>query len=140
MNVRFIEWMPIGAQSTVTSMSEMQIKQILTTTYGEVKIFSQPLGNGPARYYEVDGLKGKIGFISAVSHHFCETCNRVRITSDGFLKTCLAFNHGADLKQAMKDNTLETDILSALKMKPKKHLFGQDFANRERKNMIQIGG
>ena len=140
IHVRFIEWMPIGQTKPIKSMSEATIKTLIAEHYGEVKPFLGALGNGPARYYEVANFKGKIGFISAMTHDFCATCNRVRITSDGFLKTCLAFNQGVDLKQALKNDCLAAEILSVLKKKPKKHLLGQDFAQKELKNMIQIGG
>lgn len=139
-NVRFIEKMPMGNQVATSALSEAEIKHLLTQHYGEVTPFLQPLGNGPARYYEVEGFKGKVGFISAMSRHFCETCNRMRVTSDGFLKTCLAFSHGVNLKQAISDGCLEAKILEALQEKPKRHLFGQEVENKELKSMIQIGG
>ena len=57
----------------------------------------KPLGNGPCTYYTVDGFEGKIGFISAISHKFCSQCNRIRLTSQGYLKTCLQYTAGRDL-------------------------------------------
>jgi len=140
IQLRFIEWMPLGKSKPVKALSETKIKALLADRFGPVTPFTKKLGNGPARYYEIAGFTGKIGFISALTQHFCQTCNRVRITPDGFFKTCLAFDHGLDLKRALQGNDLEEKILTALAMKPKQHLFGQAFANQERKNMVQIGG
>ena len=62
----------------------------------------EPLGNGPCHYYDVGGFSGKIGFISAVSHKFCGECNRIRLTSQGFLKTCLQYAAGRDLREVIR--------------------------------------
>ena len=142
VHVRFIEWMPIGSLNPLPAITETDILAQLKGKGYNVTPWDKPLGNGPARYYEVGGFKGKIGFISAVSQHFCDSCNRVRVTSDGKLKTCLAFNHGADLKDAMEKNRLLETIVDTLKKKPKRHLFntGVDVRGKEEKNMIQIGG
>ncbi|MGR8964203.1 GTP 3',8-cyclase MoaA [Rhizobium leguminosarum] len=88
---------------------------------------------GPARYAKVDETGGVIGFITPLTHNFCENCNRVRVTAAGVLHTCLGQNDAADLKSAMRasaDNTvlLET-IAHALKHKPKGHDFVLDRAS-----------
>jgi len=141
VHVRFIEWMPLGANQKFTSVSEAEILKQLKDSYGSVKPFTEKLGNGPARYFEIEGFQGKIGFISALSHHFCRTCNRVRLTCNGFLKTCLYFDQGVDLKTALATEELENQILKALKLKPKSHDFNhQREAGRELKSMVQIGG
>ena len=142
IHVRFIEWMPMGSQKSFTSISEQEVLKLLSMHYGMIKSYEGKLGNGPAHYFEIDGFQGKIGFISAVSQHFCETCNRLRITSDGFLKTCLFFNRGIDLRKAQALETLESDILNALKQKPKAHDFKnkRNELDREMKHMVQIGG
>ena len=88
----------------------------------------EPLGNGPCHYYDVDGFSGKIGFISAVSHKFCGECNRIRLTSQGFLKTCLQYAAGRDLRGVIRsggsDEELKAVILEALAEKPDGHAFG----------------
>ncbi len=142
VHVRFIEYMPIGAPKPLTPISEEYVRQLLSQHYGPVKPYDIKLGNGPARYDEIAGFQGKIGFISAVSHHFCDTCNRVRITSDGFLKTCLYFNKGVDIKSAIKAGNLQECILEALQQKPKQHRFSSndEYGSREKKSMVQIGG
>lgn len=146
VHVRFIEMMPIGLGSRFPMVSEAQIRQRIEEKYGRLTPYYQPRGNGPCRYYEAPGLIGKIGFISAVSHKFCDTCNRVRLTSDGFLKTCLQYDFGVSLKplleQRISDEALWEVMREAIKNKPKAHHFNEDRKKREDevKGMSQIGG
>ena len=146
VDVRFIEMMPIGLGSRFPMVSEAQIRQRIEEKYGRLAPYYQPRGNGPCRYYEAPGLIGKIGFISAVSHKFCDTCNRVRLTSDGFLKTCLQYDFGVSLKplleQRISDEALWEVMREAIENKPKAHHFNEDRKKREDevKGMSQIGG
>ena len=88
--------------------------------------------------------KGKIGFISPISSCFCEDCNRIRLTSTGFLKKCLHYNYGVDLKKHIRSNISDKDlnelIYSNIYDKPQEHLFMEDCDNKENKYMNQIGG
>lgn len=104
LSVRFIEMMPIGLGKNFSYYSEGDIIAILKEAYGPLEPVDTALGNGPAHYYSVSGFEGKIGFISAISHKFCNECNRVRLTSDGYLKTCLQYEHGTDLKEVLRGN------------------------------------
>ena len=86
-----------------------------------------------------------MGFISAVSHRFCSSCDRVRLTAAGFLKTCLQYDRGVDLKalleQGADDAALTWAIREAIARKPEGHHFGQAPTGRdEDRNMNQIGG
>lgn len=87
---------------------------------------------------------GSIGFISAVSNCFCQDCNRIRVTADGFLKQCLHFRFGVNLKdllrEGMDEAELEKVIYQNIYDKPEKHLFNQKDKNEEIKLMNQIGG
>lgn len=139
-HVRFIELMPIGRGKTLTAISEAEVCQILSGHYGALKPFSEKLGNGPAHYVEIAGFKGKIGFISAISQHFCEACNRVRITADGSLKVCLCYEQEVNLKNAIQADNLEAQILEALKFKPKRHCYDQEIWGKTTRSMNQIGG
>ena len=94
-------------------------------------------------------FSGKIGFISAVSHKFCGECNRIRLTSQGFLKTCLQYAAGRDLRAVIRgggsDEELKAVILEALAEKPDGHVFGgglekQKDDKTEKLCMAQIGG
>ena len=97
IDVRFIEMMPIGyGRKYCGEETEDHVRHLLEKAYGKADSLSGRFGNGPSTYILPDGFKGKIGFISAISHKFCGDCNRVRLTSEGFLKPCLQFSHGAD--------------------------------------------
>lgn len=145
VHVRFIEMMPIGLGKKFRFTSEADVMRELERSYGHLTPFDEELGNGPCRYYSLPGFRGKIGFISAMSHKFCGSCNRVRLTADGKLKTCLQYDVGADLREILRgggsDVELEAAILNALAQKPGEHRFTeQDVSGGEKKSMFQIGG
>ena len=146
IDVRFIELMPIGFGKKYTGISNEVILDLLEYEYGPFKKVKEKRGNGPAIYYKNDKFKGCIGLISAISNEFCETCNRVRLTSNGFLKLCLHYNKGIDLKSAMRsnitDNDLESIIYHAIENKPIGHNFYNEIniEEVENKSMVQIGG
>jgi cyclic pyranopterin phosphate synthase len=146
LSVRFIEMMPIGLGKNFSYYSEDKIIAILEEAYGKLEPINVVLGNGPAHYYSVQGFVGKIGFISALSHQFCEDCNRVRLTSDGFLKTCLHYETGADLKTILRENpedsSLEQVIRQTIYDKPLSHNFqgNSPYGTYEQENMSRIGG
>ena len=95
---------------------------------------------------EVDGFEGKIGFISAISHKFCSGCNRVRMTADGFLKPCLQYETGMDLRTLLRDGVsdaeLKAQIETIITQKPKCHHFGEmnEPEQTEHRGMSEIGG
>ena len=100
--------------------------------------------------YSAKGFQGKIGFISAVSHAFCDSCNRLRLTSEGFLKSCLYYDTGADLRPALEEGpeALKAAFREAVEKKPLCHNFrGQkdeegreETDHRDGRRMSQIGG
>ncbi len=145
IDVRFIELMPIGCGSGLTPIYSEEIKEELQHAFGSLTPFDGVTGNGPAVYYSLPGFKGKIGFISAVSHEFCAACNRVRLTSTGFLKLCLDYNTGVDLKGPLRSGVgneeLTQLIQDAILNKPIHHNFsGAAVGSTETKGMSQIGG
>lgn len=146
VDVRFIEIMPIGMGIEYKFTSEEKIRQLLEKNYGEMQFCKEKRGNGPAEYYTLDGFKGKIGFVSSVSHKFCHRCNRVRLTADGFFKTCLQYDYGSQLKTMLRsdctDDQLLQEMLNAIDQKPKEHNFDkmEGFIGQEYKKMSQIGG
>ena len=150
VHVRFIEMMPIGMGKEFHGVSEEELLRILGEKLPRFSPYvGEPLGNGPCHYYDVDGFSGKIGFISAVSHKFCGECNRIRLTSQGFLKTCLQYAAGRDLREVIRsggsDEVLKAVILEALAEKPDGHVFGvglekQKDDKTEKLCMAQIGG
>ena len=83
---------------------------------------------GPSRYYRIDSHDTKVGFISPISHNFCETCNRVRVTVEGRLLLCLGNEHSMDLRKVIRgnpgnDDVLKTHIIEAMDLKPLRHYF-----------------
>ncbi len=141
VHLRFIEMMPIGLGKEHPGKQQEEVEAILTKHYGTLQPYKKPLGNGPASYYALKDFKGKIGFISALGHCFCETCNRIRITADGHLKTCLHSADGYSLKEALAmEQTAELlgIIKSGIACKPEKHLFLEQ--QGEQRFMSQIGG
>ena len=147
IHVRFIEMMPIGFGREFRGMSEEEVVSLLEKKFGKMTPYTgESLGNGPCHYYNIDGFTGKIGFISAISHKFCRECNRIRLTSQGYLKTCLQYTAGRDLRRILReggsDEDLKKEILEALKEKP----VGHEFLEKEKKDdtenlcMSQIGG
>ncbi|MEG1409988.1 MAG: GTP 3',8-cyclase MoaA [Terrisporobacter sp.] len=146
VDVRFIELMPIGYGNKYSGISNEKLLGLLEECYGSFKKVREKRGNGPAVYYKNKDFKGCIGFISAISNEFCETCNRVRLTSSGFLKLCLHYNKGIDLKEPMRsgisDYDLKDIIYHAIENKPLGHKFYNIDSEKdvEIKNMVQIGG
>lgn len=145
VSVRFIEVMPIGLGRDLQTISKNEMIEILETHYGKLKPYEGKLGNGPARYYEISGFTGKIGFISAVSECFCEACNRIRLTANGYLKLCLHSTKGLDLKKLLREGMSQEELTKvmaeAVLGKPEKHHFGEASGSYiEDKIMSQIGG
>ena len=145
MHVRFIEVMPIGQGKKYEFLGENEIVGMLEEKFGKLTPYGGKLGFGPGHYYSVDGFKGKIGFISSISHKFCDSCNRIRLTSEGYLKSCLQYETGRDLRKLLrlgaKDEEIKEAIIQAIEEKPVGHLFLSDNIDQEENHtMSQIGG
>ena len=101
------------------------------------------LGDGPAVYYTVPGWQGSIGFIAAVHGKFCASCNRVRLTSQGFLRPCLASETGCDLRALLRSGADDAQLLAAIRetiwAKPREHHFN-DSSMPATRGMYRIGG
>ena len=143
--VRFIEMMPIGYGVNYQLYDEEAIKGILEEAYGKLHPLRRTIGNGPAKYYELEGFVGKIGFISAVSHKFCSDCNRIRLTSEGLLKTCLQYGGKLNLKDLLRrgisEDILEQLILEEVFQKPCGHHFYEKGTEKDEKRSLgAIGG
>jgi cyclic pyranopterin phosphate synthase len=124
-HVRFIELMPVGEMRELTWDHVVPTDEILATLRraGELAAVPGPeRGNGPARYYQLDGALGTIGVITPMSHTYCGSCNRVRLTADGRLRTCLFGDDEIDLRSPLRAGLpLEPFFRSALSTKPKEH-------------------
>ena len=143
-HIRFIELMPVGSGRSLCAIPPKDVRAALERAFGFLRPAKGENGSGPARMYAAAGYPGRVGFISAMSDRFCASCNRVRLTSTGFLKTCLCHGHGVDLKTAMAqgadDAELRRLILEAVAAKPDGHTFS--FAPRPEEPffMHAVGG
>lgn len=145
IHVRFIEMMPIGYGKEFRFRSEDEICSILESAYGKMTSITERYGNGPGHYYRIEGFQGKIGFISAMTHKFCARCNRVRLTSEGYLKACLQYQTGTDLRTMMRSGCTDEELTETIRRviweKPGEHHFTtQTVSEDEKKLMSQIGG
>lgn len=156
INIRFIEFMPstdvLSAEYKKGFISILEIRDYLIKKY-LLKPVKVDRGNGPASYYQLDGGKGTIGFITALSQHFCESCNRVRLTSNGKIRPCLFSNRAIELKNELRNlektakNTshsrkklIREKIIEAVKLKPACHQLNIKEKNDISFQMSQIGG
>lgn len=128
--LRFIETMPVGEmgrKATDQFVNLQEIKARLAKTFDLVPGLMP--GGGPARYMNVQGTNINIGFITPLSQHFCETCNRVRLSVDGTIYTCLGQEDNVELRPLLRagitDAELEQAILTAINLKPEKHEFNE---------------
>ena len=100
--------------------------------------------SGPARYYRFDGAAGVVGFINAISHQFCNECNRLRLTADGKLKPCLFSETEIDLKTVLRssasDSEIERLLKLAIEMKPAGHNITCEGTLHHLSPMSKIGG
>ena len=145
LSVRFIELMPIGLGGSLPRRTEAEVLERLEKAFGPAQPCPQDQGGGPGRYITFDGFRGRVGFISAMTHRFWARCNRVRLTSSGFLKTCLQYDRGAALKPLLdagaEDGVILDAIRRAIEDKPAGHHFtGPAGPGDEARNMSQIGG
>lgn len=153
LNVRFIEFMPSGEvlknNYRDKFISVLEIKESLAEKYS-FKPIDINSGNGPAKYYQIKDGQGTIGFITALSQHFCKTCNRIRLTSEGKLRPCLFSNMEVDIKQAIRNaktddkiirsKIIRNNILEAISIKTEGHKLNEKFSNRDSFKMSKIGG
>ena len=128
MTVTFIETMPLGDTGVDRIDQYLPLDQLRRSIESRWTLSDLPLRTGgPARYVRVAETGGTIGFITPLTHNFCEDCNRVRVTASGILHTCLGQEDAVDLKAVMRgsgdDADLERAIDGAIRVKPRGHDF-----------------
>lgn len=146
--LRFIEMMPVGYGKQYVGRSNEELREMLEKTFGtaEKLVDSEELsrmGSGPAVYYRFSDLKVPVGFISAIHGKFCDTCNRVRLTAEGYLKLCLCYDQGVDLRHVLREEekeNLRTVMEEAIFRKPAAHCFEHPSEMTETHEMVKIGG
>ena len=151
IRVRFIELMPIGCaeNSGLKGISTAEIFSLLENNFGElIPIREKNSLQGPAQYFSIKNFKGQIGFIDAMEHKFCASCNRIRLTAEGFLKTCLSFDAGLDVRNLLRCGVSDDELLKRIRetiyRKPKEHRWQCVMRNAQCvmdwRQMYQIGG
>lgn len=142
LDVRFIELMPIGQGKKFTGISNNDIYNRLEKTFEFDRDYKEI--KGVSTYYKLKDSKGNIGFISPINSCFCETCNKIRLTSDGVIKRCLNSKGNTNIKESLDKNVEKEEIKEILEQeifkKPERHLFGKENKDEELKNMNAIGG
>lgn len=147
VDVRFIEMMPIGFGKNYKGIPHDQLIRMLGESYEGMER-DDSHGNGPAVYYRIPGHLGRIGFISAIHGKFCDSCNRIRLTSRGYLKSCLCFDKGVDVKKILREEAsagemekrLTKGLEECILLKPDAHSFTNMEEITEKLTMSVIGG
>ncbi len=146
LTVRYIEYMPSGngeAWKETDLLAVPQIKERLESL-GPLIPLTPDQWDGPARRFRLRGALGEIGLIGAVSSHFCHECNRLRLTPDGKIRTCLFSDEEIDVKDLLRrggsDDELKEKLLAALRAKPERHHIDSHQFKKCQRNMSAIGG
>ena len=146
--LRFIEMMPVGYGKKYVGRSNEELRETLEAVCGKAECMTNReelsrMGSGPAVYYQFLDLKVPVGFISAIHGKFCDTCNRVRLTAEGYLKLCLCYDEGEDLRRVLREGekeNLRTIMEQTIFRKPAAHCFEHPAEMTETHEMVKIGG
>lgn len=146
--LRFIEMMPVGYGKKYVGRSNEELRETLEAVCGKAECMTNReelsrMGSGPAVYYQFSDLKVPVGFISAMHGKFCDTCNRVRLTAEGYLKLCLCYDEGEDLRRVLREGekeNLRTIMEQTIFRKPAAHCFEHPAEMTETHEMVKIGG
>jgi len=144
--LRFIEMMPVSTIDVLDKnnfISVLEAKRLIESLYGCLIPEAEFRTNGPAAYYQIPGRKQRIGFIGAMTNlHFCESCNKLRLTCDGKLRPCLGSYLEFDIMQPLRagatDAELKEFFLNVVDRKPEQHDFRDNY--QPNRKMIAIGG
>ncbi len=142
--IRFIEYMPLDSCIVLSEdpfVSAKELIRIIEETFGYIAETNYTMGDGPAKYIHIKSLDTEVGIIASISEPFCSRCNRIRLTSDGIIKPCLASNIGYDIKSILRVKHGEKDIINtivnAIEAKPLMHHMN---SKKQEIHMNKIGG
>lgn len=143
-HIRFIELMPVGPGITHEGVGQDDIRAMVESAFGPLRPLKLRIGNGPAEHFKVGDYPGSVGFISALSKKFCRSCNRVRLTAAGYLKSCLHHDIGVDLQPLLRkgadDEALVAAIEGAVRRKPAAHMLEPGLSPEKTFLMNTVGG
>lgn len=148
-HVRFIEWMPVGGENAASGsawdaevITAVEMRAAIESALGPL-VPAQNDGAGPARYFRLAGAAGTVGFITPISEHFCNRCNRLRLTADGQIRPCLLSDIESDLRTPLRQGASVAEIKALIEQiiasKPERHHLERHESARKRA-MSQIGG
>ncbi len=146
LHIRFIEYMPIGESQLGNGplLLAPEIKKRISSELGQLIAVRNSATDGPAQRYRFEGARGEVGFIHALSHHFCDRCNRLRLTASGQLRPCLLSDRHEDIKGPLRsgcsDEQLADIFLRAVRHKPSDHNLAAGGRSRINGRMSAIGG
>lgn len=147
INIAYIEEMPLGEVSdherSNTVCSNEDVRRVIEQRYPLTPVVMKTAG--PSRYYRMEGSPTRVGFISPVSHNFCDSCNRVRVTVEGRLLLCLGNEHSVDLRRILREEPANEEMLretirAAMDLKPHRHHFYDKDAPQIVRFMNMTGG
>jgi len=144
--LRFIEMMPVSTIDVLDEnnfISVLEAKRLIESMYASLIPETEFRTNGPAAYYQIPGRKQRIGFIGAMTNlHFCESCNKLRLTSDGKLRPCLGSYLEFDIMKPLRAGASDADLrqffLDVVERKPAQHDFRDNY--QPNRKMVAIGG
>jgi cyclic pyranopterin phosphate synthase len=144
-HIRFIECMPIGLQGNTAAFTpNTEVEKALIGELGPLIPVSRGQNDGPARRFRFEGGRGEIGFISPISHSFCQDCNRVRLMANGMILPCLLSDREVSIKDPLRRGCLDDELIQvfrkAVNLKPQSHPLNLDNYPRIQRKMCSIGG
>ncbi len=146
VDVRLIEWMPMQNETGTPAVPADEALAKIAAAYGPAAPAieeERPGHAGPAQYYRIGGFAGRVGVIPAMTHSFCDSCNRLRLTATGSLKLCLFYEEGISLKTLLRggttDDAIKEAILQAARLKPQRHQGQRLTTESEDKNAPILG-
>jgi len=146
VHVRFLEFMPTKDNEFWHTREDfISYKEVVDIAYKLGPVESMDVyGNGPAKNFRIKDAKGAFGFIAPMSESFCSSCNRLRLTSDGFLKACLHSDLKINLRDPIRRGMDEKGLIQLIKLaastKPKEHALSENPISSSEYLMCQIGG
>ena len=144
-HIRFIEYMPMGNSNIDNNQQILtpHLKQVIESTYGQLVPVTKDLKDGPAKKFKLKNSKGEIGFITPVSEHFCNECNRLRLTAQGKLRPCLLDDYEKDILTPLRNKVSKKELIALMRDvingKPSCHHLEYE-NNRIMSQMSSIGG
>lgn len=145
ITVRFMELMPVGQGARMKAehgefLDLTKVRRRLVDEYG-LEPASTEVGNGPARYWKLPGAPGQMGFITPMSNPYCSTCSRLRLTSTGQIRPCMAFDDNVDIKPAIRKRDrreVQQGLFRAVRDKPRGHKWNSGEVTKT--GMSEFGG